>query len=233
MTRVLLEVCVDSLSGLRAAIDGGADRIELCAALEVGGLTPSAGLMQAAAACPVPVLAMIRPRSGSFAFSGEEISVMRADIAAARTAGLAGVVLGAMQGAALDRAVLADLVATAQGMDLTLHRAVDLCEDLEDAVETAVALGFRRILSSGGAASAGQGLPRLTAMIAAARGRISIMPGAGVTVATVGLLRPLGVCEIHASCSAPGPAAPLGFGAPRVTSADRVRALKAALLTWG
>ena len=232
MAEVLLEVCVDSLAGLRAAVAGGADRIELCAALEVGGLTPSAGLIRAAADCPVPVLAMIRPRSGGFDFSRDEAAMMQGDIAAARAAGLAGVVLGATRGAALDRAVLAELVAAAQGMDLTLHRAVDLCDEAEAAVETAVALGFRRILSSGGARSAGQGLPRLAAMIAVARGRIAIMPGAGVSADTVGLLRPLGVTEVHASCSVPGPAAPMGFGAPRVTSADQVRALKSVLLTW-
>jgi copper homeostasis protein len=233
MAEVLLEICVDSIDGLNAAIAGGADRIELCAALEVGGLTPSVGLMQAAARCPVPVLAMIRPRSGDFAFAADEVAVMRADIAAARAAGLAGVVLGAARGGALDRAVLADLVAAAQGLDLTLHRAVDLCDDVGAAVETAVAFGFQRILSSGGAVSAVQGLPRLAAMIAVARERIAIMPGAGVSAQTVGLLRPLGVMQMHASCSVPGPLAPLGFGAPRITSADHVRALKAALLTWG
>jgi copper homeostasis protein len=233
LAEVVLEVCVDSLGGLQAAIAGGADRIELCAALDVGGLTPSAGLMQAAAACPVPVMAMIRPRSGDFAYTAAEVALMRTDIAAARAAGLAGVVLGATRGAALDRDVLADLVASAQGLDLTLHRAVDLCDDAEAAVEAAMTLGFRRILSSGGAASAAQGLSRLAAMTAAARGRIAIMPGAGLSAEAVGLLRPLGATEIHASCSAPGPAAPLGFGAPRVTSAARVRALKAALLTWG
>jgi len=201
--------------------------------LEVGGLTPSAGLMQAAAGCGVPVLAMIRPRSGDFAYHAGEVAVMSADIAAARAAGLTGVVLGATRGGALDRAVLADLVAAAQGLDMTLHRAVDLCDDATDAVETAAALGFQRILSSGGAATAIEGLPRLAAMIAAARGRVAIMPGAGVSAETVGLLRPLGVSQVHASCSVPGPAAPMGFGAPRLTSTDRVQALKAALLTWG
>jgi copper homeostasis protein len=230
---VLLEVCVDSLAGLQAAVMGGADRIELCAALDVGGLTPSAGLMRAAAGCPVPVMAMIRPRSGDFDFSREEVAVMQADIAAARAAGMAGVVLGATCGPTLDRDTLASLIEAASGLDLTLHRAVDLCEDAEAAVETAVALGFRRILTSGGANTAAEGMPRLAAMIAAARGRIAIMPGSGLTADTVGRLRPLGVGEIHASCSVPGPVAPMGFGAPRMTGVDRVRALKAALLTWG
>ena len=92
---VTLEVCVDTSAGLAAAVAGGADRIELCAGLEVGGLTPTAGMMQAAAGCGVPVYAMIRPRAGGFTYSAAEIAIMQTDIAQARAAGLAGVVFGA------------------------------------------------------------------------------------------------------------------------------------------
>lgn len=233
MTDILLEICVDSAEGLSAAIAGGADRIELCAALEVGGLTPSAGLMQRGAGCGVPVLAMIRPRSGGFDYSDAELAIMRADIATARAAGLAGVVFGATRGGALDRAALAELAAAAHGLDTTLHRAVDLCSDAASAVDTALSFGFRRILSSGGAETAMQGLARLQTMAARAKGRIVIMPGSGITAKTAEALRPLGCTEVHASCGAAGPAAPKGFGAPRITSAAQVRALKAALLTWG
>ena len=95
MADVLLEVCVDSAAGLDAAVAGGADRIELCSALDVGGLTPSAGLTRLAAGCGLPVFAMIRPRAGGFVFGAADVAVMQADIAAAREAGLAGVVLGA------------------------------------------------------------------------------------------------------------------------------------------
>ena len=95
MADILLEVCVDDSAGLGAALRGGAGRIELCSALALGGLTPSAGLMQAAAFAGRPVMAMIRPRAGNFIWSTEDLRQMKADIAAARAAGLAGVVLGA------------------------------------------------------------------------------------------------------------------------------------------
>ena len=229
-----LEVCVDDALGLAEAVAGGADRIELCAALALGGLTPSPGLMHIAATCGLPCHPMIRPRPGAFIFTAPEVAVMRADIQAARAAGLTGVVLGAtLPDGRLDAAVLSDLIACAAGLDLTLHRAIDLAPDIDAAVQTAVALGFRRILTSGGAAMAHQGLPRLARMIAAAAGRLSIMPGSGVTPATWPLLAALNVTEVHASCAAavPGHPDPFGFvtGTERRTDRARVQALKAAL----
>jgi copper homeostasis protein len=230
MARVLIEVCVDSAGGLAEAVAGGADRIELCAALDVGGLTPSAGLMQVAAQSPVPVLAMIRPRSGDFVFSPAEVAVMLADIAAARAAGLAGVVLGAsLLGGGLDGATLGRLVKAASGLDLTLHRAFDLVPDMAPAIDLAVDLGFRRILTSGQAATAAEGRAGLEQCFALAAGRIAIMPGSGVSAETVPALQGLPLTDLHGSCSVPGVVAPLGFGAPRRTSAARVRALKAAV----
>ncbi len=219
---------MDSAEGLAEAVAGGADRIELCAALNLGGITPSAGLMQAAARCPVPVLAMIRPRAGDFIFSDAEVAIMRADIAAARAAGLAGVVLGAsLPDGRLDDTVLARLTKAASGLDLTLHRAFDLVPDMAPALDLAAGLGFRRILTSGQAETAAQGRAGLERCFALAGGRIAIMPGSGVSAETVPALQGLPLTDLHGSCSVPGVAAPLGFGAPRRTSAARVRALKA------
>lgn len=235
---VRLEVCVDDAPGLAEAVAGGADRVELCAALALGGLTPSAGLMDLAARAALPCHAMIRPRSGDFVYTAAEVAVMQADIRAARALGLPGVVLGAsLPDGRLDAALLCDLVAEAQGLDLTLHRAVDLCPDAAEAVETAVALGFHRILSSGGAKTAAAGLSRLATMFAAAQGRLTIMPGSGVSLATLPALATLPLREIHASCAAPLPAqgAPLAFGfqsaSDKRTDRARVAALKAALQT--
>lgn len=229
MAEVLLEVCVDSAEGLAAAVEGGADRIELCAALGVGGLTPSAGLMRQAAGCGVPVLAMIRPRAGDFCFGAADLAVMRADIAAAREAGLAGVVLGAMSGPALDRGMLGQLVTEAEGLDLTLHRCIDLCDDPAAALEEAITLGFRRVLSSGGAATAGEGAPVLARLMRQATGRIVVMPGSGISAETVGALAGLPLAEVHGSCSVATVESGFGFGAARLTDAGQVRALKAAL----
>ena len=231
---VLLEVCVDDALGLAEAVAGGADRIELCAALSVGGLTPTPGLMALAATCGLPAYPMIRPRPGSFVFAAAEVATMRIDINAARAAGLTGVVLGATHpDGRLDTAVLSDLIACASGLDLTLHRAIDLAPDIDEAVETALTLGFRRILTSGGAATAPQGLPRLRRMITTAAGRLSIMPGSGITPATWPLLAPLNVTEAHASCATPlqSHPDPFGFvtGTEKRTDRARVQALKAAL----
>jgi copper homeostasis protein len=234
---VLLEVCVDDLAGLEAAVAGGADRVELCSALALGGLTPSVGLMEIAATFDIPCNAMIRPRAGNFVYSEEEIEVMLADIAAARTAGLAGVVFGAsLPDGRLDRFVLETLAKSAAGLDLTLHRAFDLVPDMSEAVEVAVKLGFSRILTSGGAATALDGVDGLRKALASARGRLSIMPGSGISDSNVREVLVLGIREVHASCSVPldDVAARLlafGFAPPsaRRTDLAKVAALKEAL----
>lgn len=232
-----LEVCVDTAAGLAEAVAGGADRIELCAALALGGLTPSAGLMAMAAGCPVPVMVMIRPRPGAFVWSEAEIGMMETEIAATRAAGLAGVVLGAsLADWRLDVPVLKRLVAVAEGMDLTLHRAIDLAPDMGQALEEAVGLGFRRILTSGGEKTAEAGVARIAALVTQAAGRISIMPGSGVNLVNARMLKELGISELHASCSILHPVAgrviEMGFGPAvvRQTSAKQVQALRRALV---
>ena len=234
MAEVMLEVCVDSAAGLAAALQGGAGRIELCAALELGGLSPSPGLMRLAAGAPVPVYAMIRPRPGDFVFSADDLAVMQGDIAAVRRAGLAGVVLGAsLASGALDAAMLARLVALSAGLGMTLHRAFELVPDRAAALELAIELGFERILTSGGAAAAPQGVAALRLDFQQAAGRIGIMPGAGVTAASVGALRGLPLREVHASCSgAVARADRFQLGGARETSVALVRDLVAVLKEW-
>ena len=230
---MIIEVCVDTSESLQAAVAGGADRIELCVALAVGGLTPAAGFMQQAAACGVPVLVMIRPRAGDFVWSAAEIAVMQADIAAVRAAGLAGVVLGAsLRDGRLDLPNLGLLLKAAAGLCLTLHRCFDLVPDVGIALEQAIALGFHRILTSGGATSAPAGIDRLLALKAQAAGRIVILPGGGISAQTVAALAPLASDEVHSSCSVSRSADPagvaFGFGPAetRITDAGLVRALR-------
>jgi copper homeostasis protein len=236
LPEIRLEVCVDEAAGIAAAIAGGADRLELCAALPIGGLTPSPGLMELAAASGLPAYPMIRSRTGPFIYDARDVAVMKADIRAARAHGLTGVVIGANRaGGGLDLGVLSDLVAEAQGLDLTLHRAIDLCADKEEAVEQAVSLGFKRILSSGGALKAPDGVAELDRMFRAARGRLIIMPGSGVSAETLPRLAVLPLVEIHGSCSEPvardakGEAFGFLIGAERLTSVGKVAALKVAL----
>jgi copper homeostasis protein len=120
-------------------------------------------------------------------------------------------------------------------MELVLHRCIDLAPDLGAALEAAVALGFHRILTSGGAATAEAGAAQIAALVKRAAGRIAVMPGSGVTPQNAGMLKGLGIAEIHASCSVSMPVAgrvvELGFAPPvrRQTDADMVRALRRAL----
>lgn len=239
MADILLEVCVDDIAGLEAAIEGGADRIELCSALALGGLTPSPGLMSAAQRSPVPCYAMIRPRAGGFVYSAAEIDIMTNDIYFAASSGLAGVVFGAsLPDGRLDAETLITLSNAIGSMPRTLHRAFDLVPDMAEAIELAVECGFERILTSGRAASALRGVEDIAEAIRIADGRISIMPGAGINLDTVEtLLSRLDVTEIHSSCSATGETAnpqlvTLGFCGPREkrTDPDIVRAMKRRLV---
>lgn len=202
---VLLEVCVDSAEGLEAAVAGGAQRIELCSALDVGGLTPSRGLMALAAKAPVPVYAMIRPRAGDFIFDAASRDVMLADIDAARECGLAGVVLGASLGdGRLDVGLLALLAEQSHGMGRTLHRAFDLVPDTDEALEQAIGLGFERILTSGLAVKAQDGMGVLRRLAGQSAGRIAIMAGSGITPVNVAhIVAGTSVAEVHASCRLP------------------------------
>jgi copper homeostasis protein len=217
--RPFLEVCVDSPAGLEAAVAGGADRIELCSALALSGLTPSPGLMGLAAKAPLPVYAMIRPRPGDFVYGLLELDAMRRDIDAVRSAGLAGVVLGASRASGvLDEDVLATLIDHAAGLGATLHRAFDLAPDLGDALEIAVRVRFERVLTSGGERAAPEGAAQIGDLVVQAKGRIGIMAGSGLNAGNVAeIVRSTGVQEVHASCSKPvskdetAKAADLGF----------------------
>ena len=197
-----LEVCVDNAEALALAVQAGADRIELCAALALDGLTPGPGLIAQAAALDLPVVAMIRPRGGDFRFGGADLDTALADIAAIRSAGLSGIVIGATRAdGRLDEPAMARMAAAAGGLQVTLHRAFDLSPDPETALEQAIGLGISRILTSGGAARAIDGADRLARLVRAARGRIEIMAGGGVRAADAGPLLATGVNALHGSFS--------------------------------
>jgi len=238
MTHIPLEVCVDSIEGARTAADNGADRIELCAALSEGGLTPSFGLMSAAAELQVPVYAMIRPRGGDFRYSDAEKTVMLHDIEAAAQAGLAGIVIGAIDNhSRLDHGFLEHALSRS-ALPATLHRAIDTLPIVEQAIEDAIALGFERVLTSGGADKAEFGLETLARAVQVAGGRLSVMAGSGVSAANAArILRHAGVSELHASCSSwtPSPERPetqLGYvpdTGTKKTDANLVQALRHAM----
>lgn len=201
-TPAKLEIAANSLASALAAQDGGASRIELCSALELGGLTPSPGqvaLVREKLSIPVHVL--IRPRAGDFAYSEEEHATMLADIAHCAEIGCDGVVVGALTADGdVDVARCQELVSAAGRLDCTFHRAIDVCRDSTAALEAVIGLGFNRILSSGGAASVMEGSANLRRLIEQAAGRIEIMPGAGVHAGNIAaLMAATGAREFHAS----------------------------------
>ena len=201
--RATLEVCVDAPADFDRAVAAGVARIELCSALGLGGLTPTEGLIRHAMGSPVPVYAMIRPRAGHFRFTDSEVQCMRLEIQRVHEAGLAGVVLGLADAQGqLDEARLRPLVEQAGkgALGATLHRVVDTLPDPVQAVAIATRLGFERILTSGGADKAPEGLAVLERMLAAAAGRIEIMAGSGVTAEHVPALAQRGIVAFHASC---------------------------------
>jgi len=180
--KILLEISVESVEAAAAAERGGADRIELCDNLSVGGLTPQAALIRAVRQqIEIPIFVMIRPRAGDFVYSPAEFAQMKKSIAAAKASEASGLVLGILKP---DRSVDIDdtceLVDLAQPLPVTFHRAFDACPDLSQALEDVVRSGASRILTSGGAASAPEGSGNIRMLVAAAGERVTIIPGAGI-----------------------------------------------------
>ena len=206
--RIGLEICVDSAAGLLAAAENGADRIELCAALSEGGLTPSQGMMQMASNVSKPVRAMIRPRAGNFIYVGGELDIMRRDIEASAACGLEGVVLGCNDASGnLDEEAMAALVGHAHAFELkvTLHRSFDLVRDPEHALNVAADLRIDTILTSGLQNTALEGLELIAQLVQLARKtNVQIMAGSGVMPSTAAaLIKRSGVSFVHASCRRP------------------------------
>jgi copper homeostasis protein len=193
------------VAGLDVAVRSGADRIELCSALSLGGLTPSYGLMVAAAAQAIPCVVLIRPRAGDFCYSAREVEVMSRDIETVRSLQLPGVVIGAsLADGCLDEVALTQFLEQAAGLPAVLHRAFDLVPDFHAALEIAIRLGFKRVLTSGGTVSAEQGRAQIRALVEQARARIEVMAGAGLSPQNVAdFVRFTRVVAVHSSCSSP------------------------------
>ena len=182
MKRPLIEACVDSYASAMAASRAGADRLELCAHLVIGGTTPTHALFrQVQRDSGVPINVLIRPRFGDFLYTEPELEEMCEEIAAFRDLGANGVVIGALTpDGELDLAQMRRMMACAGQMEVTLHRAFDMTRDPFRALEDAVSLGCRTILSSGQAANAALGAPLLAKLNGQAAGRIDLMAGCGV-----------------------------------------------------
>lgn len=218
-----VEISVESLAGARVAAAAGATRVELCAGLSDGGLTPSAALIEAAAEL-AEVHVLVRPRPGGFDYSPDEVAVMVRDIAVARRCGAAGVVLGALgpDGGVAD--ACEKFVAAADGMATTFHRAVDVSADSRRALDRLIELGFTRVLTSGRRRCAVDGAPLIRELVTLAAGRLDVMACGGVRATNAArVVAATGVRDLHAAPRRPvgtaraGEVSYAGAGVPRGT----------------
>jgi copper homeostasis protein len=202
--KCLLEISVESLEAALAAERGGADRVELCGHLTLGGVTPGNILLRAVRAqvC-IPIFSMVRPRAGDFVYSCAELAEMKRSIVGAKESGMDGVVLGVLTNDhRVDIERTRELVEMAKPLPVTFHRAFDEAIDLRQALEEVIQSGAHRILTSGGAKSAPQGAAVLAELVAAAEDRVAIVPGAGINAVNVlQLARQTGAREFHSGLS--------------------------------
>jgi len=237
-----LEVAVQNTAGMRIAREIGAARVELTQALSLGGLTPSRGTIElvreAGGESGPEVHVLIRPRAGGFHYDREEFAVMERDVRGALAAGAHGVVVGCQDATgALDRDGLERLRDAAEGASVTLHRVIDTTPDPLGALRTVRELGLRRVLTSGGASRAVDGLDVLRALVREAAGEIEVMAGSGITAADVATVAGAGVDAVHFSAKRPvtvdggvrlGSASD-GVGGHEVTDLDAARSIVDAL----
>ncbi len=204
----IFEICVEGVDGAIAAARSGADRIELCASLMEGGITPSLGTVRATlAAVSVPVFAMVRPRGGDFLYSEREYASMLEDVALFRDAGVAGIVFGCLNAdGTVDEVRTKALVTAARPAGVTVHRAFDMAADLDAALEALIRCGVDRVLTTGGAVSGLEGVAALRGLVTQAAERISIMACGGLRPDTIGPVRQgSGVEEMHFSAQVAEP----------------------------
>ncbi len=201
MNAPLIEVCVEGPDNAAAAAEAGADRVELCAALVEGGITPSPGAVRATlAAVRVPVMAMVRPRGGDFLYSERDFASMLDDVAALKGTGVAGGVFGCLTADGdVDVARTRALVAAARPLSTTFHRAFDMARDPTAALEALVDCGVDRVLTSGQRPSALEGLALLRKLITQAAGRIVIMGCGELNADNIATVRAAELTELHFS----------------------------------
>jgi copper homeostasis protein len=204
----LFEICIDSIAGVIAAAEAGAARVELCASLIEGGITPSIGMIRQAVAVAdgrLKVHVIIRPRGGDFLYSAEEFAVMRDDVAAVKAAGAAGIVIGLLDSeGAIDETRSAALIALARPLSVTFHRAFDVARDPSASLDALVRLGVDRLLTSGQEPGVVEGAPLIRRLIAHAAGRIIIMPGGNINARNAArVAADTGAQEFHFAAFAP------------------------------
>ncbi|MFZ4508583.1 MAG: copper homeostasis protein CutC [Fimbriimonas sp.] len=223
-----IEVCCGSVEEAIAAEAAGADRVELCAGLPTGGVTPSVGMIEEArAVLRIPIVAMVRPREGR---ANPPMSDFRASVRDVRhcfSAGADEVIVGVLDAAGeIDMDLNREYLAAAEGLPVAFHRVFDMTPDLDRSLESLVELGFARVLTSGGAADVDLGMARLGSLVVRAAGRITILPGGGVRPHNVRALAEIGCTEVHFSSRRASRFSGYGGVEDFEPDADRVRLVR-------
>ena len=200
---MIVEICANSFESAMAAQSGGADRIELCTQLAVGGLTPSHHLIKKVVSkLSIPIHVLIRPRKGNFCYSKEELNIMKNDIEFCKNIACSGVVSGVLQSdLTIDLIAIKQLVEAANGLDFTFHRAFDCVKNPLVSLENLIDLKIKRVLSSGLKPSAIEGISLLSDMNKMANQQIEIMPGSGINLGNVLQFKNKGFTSVHLSAT--------------------------------
>jgi copper homeostasis protein len=227
---MILEIACNNLNSVATAAANGADRIELFSNIHEGGVTPSLGTMKAAAAFGLPVYAMMRPRGGHFCYTPQEVETLKWDIDSAHEAGVQGIVFGALTAQGEIDTVLCQNLLSLWGNPATFHRAFDLLGSPFTALDQLIDMGFERVLTSGGAATALEGITLIEELVLASKGRIQILAGAGINKENVGTFSKIAGLEgVHTTAKRMIHDSGVASGPLWESNADEIRAIKALL----
>ena len=227
---MILEIACNNLNSVARAAANGANRIELFSNIHEGGVTPSFGMMKAAVSFGLPVYAMMRPRGGHFCYTNHELESLKWDIESAHEAGVQGIVVGALTAKGEIDTALCEILLSYWGKPATFHRAFVLLGSPFTALEELIEMGFERVLTSGGAATALEGIGIIESLVAASKGRIQILAGAGINKGNVGTFSKIAGLEgVHTTAKRLIQDSGVASGPLWESNADEIRAIKAVI----
>ena len=227
---MILEIACNNLNSVAIAAANGADRIELFSNIHEGGVTPSFGMMKAAVSFGLPVYAMMRPRGGHFCYTNHELESLKWDIESAHEAGVQGIVVGALTAKGEIDTALCEILLSYWGKPATFHRAFDLLGSPFTALEELIEMGFERVLTSGGAATALEGIGLIESLVAASKGRIQILAGAGINRENIAAFSPIAGLEwVHTTAKHLIQDSGVASGPLWESDAEEIRAIKAVI----
>lgn len=200
---MIIEICASNYQSAINAQEAGAQRIELCSELAIGGITPSYGLVKTAVdVLSIPVYVLIRPRSGNFTYTNSEFEIMRHNIQLCKDLGCSGIVSGVLnKDNTINVEQTKELIELSKPLPFTFHRAFDWTPNPSEAIKELIKLGVERVLTSGQETTAEQGIKLLTKLKQLANDKIIVLPGGGINSENIRSFKALGFTEVHASAT--------------------------------